>query len=82
VASTCECGDEHSVSMTCGEFLDWLRAGWLLKKDCAPWSERVIKLVYFLPRNQTATLHPRQGSSHYLGGLRTGVNVLEDRKFC
>jgi hypothetical protein len=26
-------------SIKCGEFLDWLRNGQLLKKDCAAWSE-------------------------------------------
>jgi len=28
----CECGNGPSGSIKCGEFLDWLRAGWLLKK--------------------------------------------------
>jgi len=27
VAGTCECGNEPSGSMKCGEFLDWLRTG-------------------------------------------------------
>ena len=27
------------VSIKCGEFLDWLKTGWLRKKDSAPWSE-------------------------------------------
>ena len=27
VAGTCECGNEHSGSINCGEFLDWLRSG-------------------------------------------------------
>ena len=27
VAGTCECGNEPSVSIKCGEFLDWLNAG-------------------------------------------------------
>ena len=39
MAGTCECGNEHSGSIKCGEFLDWLRSGWLLKKDCAVLSE-------------------------------------------
>jgi hypothetical protein len=26
-------------SIQCGEFLDWLRTGYLLKKNCAAWSE-------------------------------------------
>jgi hypothetical protein len=33
VVGSCECGNEPSVSMKCGEFLDWL-----LKKDSPPWS--------------------------------------------
>jgi hypothetical protein len=36
VAGTCECGNEPSGSIKCGEFLDWL-----LKKDSAPWSQYV-----------------------------------------
>jgi len=39
VAGTCECGNEPLGSIKCGEFLDLLRTGWLLKKDCAPWSK-------------------------------------------
>ena len=27
VASTCECGNEPSGSIKCGEFFDWLRTG-------------------------------------------------------
>jgi len=38
VAGICECGNEPSVSMKCGEFLDWLNTSELLKKDSAPWS--------------------------------------------
>ena len=32
---TCECGDEPSGSIKCGEFLDKLETGYLLKKDSA-----------------------------------------------
>jgi len=39
VAGTCECGNEPSGSMKCGEFLDCLITGELLKKDSAVWSE-------------------------------------------
>jgi hypothetical protein len=34
---TCECGIEPSGFIKCGESLDWLQTGWLLKKDSAPW---------------------------------------------
>ena len=27
VAGICECGNEHSGTIKCGEFLDWLRTG-------------------------------------------------------
>jgi hypothetical protein len=27
VAGTCECGDERSCYIKCGEFLDWLQTG-------------------------------------------------------
>jgi len=39
VADTCECGNEPSGYIKCGEFFDWLRTCYLLKKDSAPWSK-------------------------------------------
>ena len=39
MAGTCEYGKEPSGSIKCGEFLDWLKTGWLLKKGSAAWSE-------------------------------------------
>ena len=41
VAGTCECGNEPSGSIKCGEFLDQLQTGQLLKKDSAPRSKQV-----------------------------------------
>ena len=35
VAGACKRGNEHSGFIKCGEFVDWLRNCWLLKKDCA-----------------------------------------------
>jgi hypothetical protein len=39
VAGTCKCGNEPSSSIKCGEFLDYLRTRYLVKKDSAPWSK-------------------------------------------
>ena len=39
VADTCECSNEPSGSIKCGEFLDQLRTGQFLKKDSALWSK-------------------------------------------
>ena len=39
MAGTYECGNEPSGSIKCGEFLDQLRNGQLLKKDSAAWGE-------------------------------------------
>jgi len=36
---TGECGDEPSGSIKFGEFLDWLKIGYFLKKDSTPWSK-------------------------------------------
>jgi len=33
MAGTCECGNEPSGSIKCGEFLDLLMTFWLLRKD-------------------------------------------------
>ena len=38
MAGSCECGNELSGSIECGEFLEWLRNCQLFKKDSAPWS--------------------------------------------
>jgi len=39
VAGTCECGNELLGPIKCGKFLDYLKTGYLLKKDCASWSK-------------------------------------------
>jgi hypothetical protein len=39
LAGNCNCGNKFSGSIKCGEFLDWLQTGWLLKEDCALWSK-------------------------------------------
>jgi hypothetical protein len=44
VAGSCECGNELSGSIKRGEFLDYLKTYWLLKKDSAPWSQLVTVL--------------------------------------
>ena len=36
LAEACECGNEPSGSVKCGEFLDQLQTSQLLKKDSAP----------------------------------------------
>ena len=46
VADACECGNEPSGSVKCGEFLDQLQTSQFLKKDSAPWSKSVTKLDY------------------------------------
>jgi len=39
VAGTCEGVKDPSGSIKCGEFLDYLKTGELLKNDCTPWSK-------------------------------------------
>ena len=41
MADACECGNEPSGFVKCGEFLDQLQTSQLLKKDSAPWSKYV-----------------------------------------
>jgi len=36
VAGACECGNEPSGAIKPWEFPDYLRACWLLRKDCVP----------------------------------------------
>ena len=45
VADACECGNEPSCSVKCGEFRDQLQTSQLLKKDSAPWSKEVSKVL-------------------------------------
>ena len=49
MAGSCDCGNEPSGSIKCGEFLDLLRTGWLLKKDSAPWSMEYITNFVLIP---------------------------------
>ena len=42
VADACECGNEPSGSVKCGEFLDQVQTSQLLKKDSAPWSKYAV----------------------------------------
>ena len=44
VAGTCECGNEPSGFINCGEFLDQQKTGQLLKKDSAQWSKYVVQI--------------------------------------
>ena len=39
MAGTDKCGKVPSGSMKCGEYLEQLRTGYLLKTDSAPWSK-------------------------------------------
>jgi len=39
MAGACEGGNEPSDFIKCGEFLDYLRSGLLLKKESALWSK-------------------------------------------
>jgi hypothetical protein len=52
MAGTCECGNEPSGSIKFGEYLDWLRTGWLLKKDSAPWIKQVSVCQRMLHRER------------------------------
>jgi hypothetical protein len=47
VAGNCECGDEPSGFIKCGEFLESLRTGQLLKKDSSPCSMRKKDIFLF-----------------------------------
>jgi hypothetical protein len=37
-SGTCECQNDPSGSIKCGEFLDYMRTCSLHRKDCAPWN--------------------------------------------
>jgi len=60
VEGACDCGNEPSVSIKFGEFLDWLGNCQILKEDCAAWSYLVLAecgckyRTYLLPFPPTA----------------------------
>ena len=49
---TCECGNEPSGYIKCGEFIDWQMTCCVLKLDSAPWSEYSTGLREGRPRNR------------------------------
>jgi hypothetical protein len=58
VAGCCKRGNEPSGGIIkCGEFLDYLRAGKLLKKDSAPWSK--LRSIWYLEKVNAWRLSPR-----------------------
>jgi len=77
VADTCECGDEPSGSIKCGEFLDHLQTGYLLKKDSAPWSKQVWE------RKRKSSIWNRIFCVHHrIISAVKGVYFVSDRKSC
>ena len=73
VAYACECSDEPSGSVKCGEFLDQLQASQLLRKDSAPCSEYYYYYYYYyyymttagsseMPVNQVTWFHSPKSS--------------------
>ena len=60
MADACECGNEPSSSVKCGEFLDQLQTSQLLKKDSAPWSintAEVSKYMFTILNTATFSVH-------------------------
>ena len=59
VACACECGNEASGSVKCGEFLEQRQTGQLLEKDCAPWSNQVWQnKIHRMSSNKLSIVHP------------------------
>ena len=50
VADACECDNEPSGSVKCGEFLDSLQTSQFLKKDSAPWSKYGGSYTYMVAK--------------------------------
>ena len=61
VVGTCERGNEPSGSIKCGEFLDQLRIGQLLKKDSAAWSI-LLKIKPTVHNKTESSPYPSFGS--------------------
>ena len=54
MAGSCECSNEPSGFIKCGEFLDQLRMGLLLKNDSAAWSKYMY--IYRVSQEECARL--------------------------
>ena len=77
VAGICECGNEPSGSIKCGEFLDQLQTGKLLKKDSAPWGQYVsirsyisVSLLIFTGVKTTLLINNADCGQFGLGGYQ------------
>ena len=66
VAGACECGNELSGFIKCGEFLDQLKTNWLLKKDSAPWSKKVWTVDNCIKRRAEGLHCYMPGQFHFL----------------
>ena len=78
MACSPEYRNEHWGSIKCGEFLDWLRTGQLLKKDCAARSELVMWKSHLRPLyrhflKRISTLHIQRNTKCKIILLHTFV---------
>jgi len=65
MAGTCECSNEPSYSIKCGEYLDWLSICWLLTKNSAPWSHLKCPDPYIFPAVSVHMIDLRMYISFY-----------------
>ena len=89
VADACECGNEPSGSVKCGEFLDYLQTSQLLKKDSSPWIKQVLLTANVLYPvavsdvfQQFVILHTyAQNLSIFMCALRQHISIQTVVKF-
>lgn len=67
----CECGNELSCSVKCGELLDFLRVCWVLKEDSVTWSFGEIQGPR-TPKAAGGTIILRWNLERYAAMVRTG----------
>ena len=88
VTDACECGNEPSVSVKCGEFLDQLQTSQLLKKDSAPQS-MYIYIIYMAVHDVTLSRlfdyvcqnHPKCNARYHDPVNTAPLTILQDRQF-
>ena len=78
---TCECGNEPSGSIKCGEFLDQLRYSQLVKKDSAPWSQFLVWLVSQLTFEGSFCSTKIPSKSKYITGFLPGDQLKQPLTF-
>ena len=81
MTSGCKCDNEPSVYIKCGEFLNWLRNCWLLRKNCLLHRLNILgTTIQNLMALDFCTLHRKKKTRQESEKLTTRFKILTLRK--